>query len=102
MIKPVLFILIFKPILNFFNSIYNFTTEEVNNYKHKTKSPRINNEVNSVRRELDKKLALRNIKSRSKFIEYYKSKEFYEKSLIYKLWVQYLEYLHLWYLEDRD
>lgn len=45
-------------------------------------------------RQLFKELASRNIKSRSEFIKYYESKVFYMKSLISKLWVQYLEYLH--------
>lgn len=45
-------------------------------------------------RQLFKELAIRNIKSKSKFIEYYKLKVFYIKSLISKLWVQYLEYLY--------
>ncbi|WP_417334595.1 hypothetical protein [Halarcobacter sp.] len=45
-------------------------------------------------RQLFKELAIRNVKSKSKFIEYYKSKVFYMKSLISQIWVQYLEYLY--------
>ncbi|WP_143145137.1 hypothetical protein [Arcobacter sp. LA11] len=41
-----------------------------------------------------KELTIKNILTRDSFLENYKSKEFYMKRLISKLWVGYLEYLH--------
>jgi len=41
-----------------------------------------------------KQLAVRKIETKEKFIESYKSKEFYVKSVDIKLWVDYLEYSH--------
>lgn len=45
-------------------------------------------------KEFFKELAIRKIEIKGKFIESYKLKEFYVKSIISKLWVGYLEYLH--------